>query len=170
MTDISSPADPLFLREDNLRRGIEMMFFAYRDFTGKPDEILAEIGLGRAHHRALYFIGRNPSISVTELLSILRITKQSLSRVLSELMRQGFVEQKTGVQDRRLRLLFLTDKGTELEGRLTAVQKQRFADAFSAAGAEAVEGFRTVLLGIIADEDRERFDDERLTQDDKAAS
>ena len=91
MTDISSPADPLFLREDNLRRGIEMMFFAYRDFTGKPDEILAEIGLGRAHHRALYFIGRNPGISVTELLSILRITKQSLSRVLSELMRQGFV-------------------------------------------------------------------------------
>ncbi len=165
MTDISSPADPLFLREDNLRRGIEMMFFAYRDFTGKPDEILAEIGLGRAHHRALYFIGQNPGISVTELLSILRITKQSLSRVLSELMRQEFVEQKTGVQDRRLRLLYLTDKGSALEQRLTSVQKQRFAAAFSAAGADAVEGFRKVLLGIIADEDRERFDDERGPQE-----
>ena len=161
MTDISSPADPLFLREENLRRGIEMMFFAYRDFTGKPDEILAEIGLGRAHHRALYFIGRNPGINVTELLSILRITKQSLSRVLSELVRQDFVEQKTRIHDRRLRLLHLTDKGRDLERRLTAVQKQRFAEAFSAAGADAVEGFRKVLLGIIADDDRMRFDEER---------
>ncbi|MBV6633483.1 MAG: MarR family transcriptional regulator [Alphaproteobacteria bacterium] len=160
MTDISPSADPLFLREENLRRGIEMMFFAYRDFTGKPDEILSEIGLGRAHHRALYFIGRHPGINVSELLSILRITKQSLSRVLSQLIDQEFVEQQTGVQDRRLRLLHLTDKGKDLEQRLTDVQKQRFAAAFSDAGAEAVEGFRNVLLGMIADEDRARFDED----------
>jgi DNA-binding MarR family transcriptional regulator len=161
MADISSSADPLFLREENLRRGIEMMFFAYRDFTSKPDEILAEIGLGRAHHRALYFIGRHPGISVSDLLSILRITKQSLSRVLSELMRMELVEQKTGIHDRRLRLLHLTPKGAELEKRLTAVQKQRFAAAFSNAGADAVEGFRKVLLGIISEDDRRRFDEDK---------
>lgn len=161
MADISPPADPLFLREENLRRGIEMMFFAYRDFTSKPDEILSDIGLGRAHHRALYFIGRHPGISVTELLSILRITKQSLSRVLGELVNQAFVEQKTGIHDRRLRLLHLTDKGIGLEQRLTAVQKQRFAAAFSAAGADAVDGFHKVLLGIISESDRRRFEEER---------
>lgn len=157
MADLPAKSDPLFLREENLRQGIEMMFFAYRDFTSKPDEILAEIGLGRAHHRALYFIGQNPEITVTELLSILRITKQSLSRVLSELVRQGFVEQRPGTQDRRLRHLSLTETGRALEQRLTDEQKVRFARAYSAAGADAVAGFRQVLLGIISSEDRQRF-------------
>ena len=86
MADVKPIGKALFLREEELRRGIELMFFAYRDFTGEADSILAEQNMGRAHHRAIYFIGRHPGINVSELLTILRITKQSLSRVLSGLM------------------------------------------------------------------------------------
>lgn len=157
MADIKSGVNPLFLREEELRQGIELLFFAYRDFTAEPDAMLAELGLGRAHHRALYFIGRNPGISVTELLSILRITKQSLSRVLGELMRLGYVAQKTGVEDRRRRHLRLTEQGQALERRLSENQRRRIADAYRRAGAEAVEGFRNVLLGIVDEAERDRF-------------
>jgi DNA-binding MarR family transcriptional regulator len=157
MTDVKSGVNPLFLREDDLRQGIELLFFGYRDFTAEPDAMLAEIGLGRAHHRAIYFIGRNPGISVTDLLGILRITKQSLSRVLGDLMHQGFVDQRQGTHDRRRRLLELTEKGVELERRLSENQRQRMARAYRLAGAEAVEGFRRVMLGLIDDADRSRF-------------
>ncbi len=151
MTDINTGANPLFLREEDLRQGIEMLFFAYRDFTGEADEILEEIGLGRAHHRAIYFIGRNPGITVSELLSILRITKQSLSRVLGELVRQGHVRQTPGAVDRRQRCLALTDSGDALERKLSETQRRRVARAYRQAGAEAVEGFRKVLAGIMDD-------------------
>jgi len=157
MVDVKSRSYPLFLREEELRQGIEMMFYAYRDFTAEPDAILADYKMGRAHHRALYFIGRNPDIPVSELLGILRITKQSLSRVLGELVRQGFVQQRPGRIDRRQRLLSLTEKGWELEGRLTENQRIRFARAYREAGAEAVEGFRSVLVGLINDDDRGQF-------------
>ena len=120
MADIKPIGKALFLREEELRRGIEMMFFAYRDFTSEADSILAEQNMGRAHHRAIYFIGRHPGITVSELLTILNITKQSLSRVLSSLVETGYVVQKTGPEDRRQRLLFLTETGTALETRLTA--------------------------------------------------
>ena len=96
MADIKPIGKALFLREEELRRGIEMMFFSYRDFTSEADTILAEQDMGRAHHRAIYFIGRHPGITVSDLLGILNITKQSLSRVLSGLMKDGFVLQKTG--------------------------------------------------------------------------
>lgn len=146
-------------REEAVRQGIELLFFAYRDFTAEPDAILAEYGFGRAHHRVVHFVGRHPQMTVGELLGILRITKQSLNRVLSQLVRQGFVVQHQGAQDRRQRLLELTDKGRELERRLSAPQRARVADAFRAAGGAAVDGFRKVLLGIIADEeDRRRFE------------
>ena len=98
-----------------------MMFFSYRDFTSEADTILAEKDMGRAHHRAIYFIGRHPGITVSDLLGILNITKQSLSRVLSGLMKDGFVTQTTGATDRRQRLLYLTETGSELEARLTAL-------------------------------------------------
>ena len=110
MADIKPIGKALFLREEELRRGIELMFFAYRDFTGEADSILAEQNMGRAHHRAIYFIGRNPGITVSELLAILKITKQSLSRVLSALVETDHVVQKTGPDDRRQRLLFLTER------------------------------------------------------------
>jgi DNA-binding MarR family transcriptional regulator len=141
-----------------VRQGIELLFFAYRDFTAGPDQILDEYGFGRAHHRVVHFVGRHPQMTVGELLLILRITKQSLNRVLGQLVRQGFIIQHRGPQDRRQRLLELTEKGRELEGRLSGVQRARVGAAFRKAGAPAVEGFRKVLLGIIAGEDdRRRF-------------
>lgn len=159
MSDIKSLANPLFPREDELRQGIELLFFAYRDFTAEPDAILAQYGFGRAHHRVVHFVGRHPQITVGDLLGILRITKQSLSRVLGQLVRQGFVVQHPGPRDRRQRLLELTAKGREIERLLSEPQRQRLARAYREAGAQAVEGFRKVLLGIIADEaDRRRFE------------
>ena len=149
MADIKPIGKALFLREEELRRGIEMMFFSYRDFTGEADAILAEQDMGRAHHRAIYFIGRHPGITVSDLLGILNITKQSLSRVLSGLMKNGFVSQKIGVTDRRQRLLYLTETGVELEARLTTLQGRRFAAAYREAGAEAVDGFQRVLQGLM---------------------
>ena len=149
MADIKPIGKALFLREEELRRGIEMMFFSYRDFTSEADTILAEKDMGRAHHRAIYFIGRHPGITVSDLLGILNITKQSLSRVLSGLMKDGFVLQKTGATDRRQRLLYLTETGSELEARLTALQGRRFAAAYREAGAEAVDGFQQVLRGLM---------------------
>jgi DNA-binding MarR family transcriptional regulator len=154
MADVKSPINPLFLREEELRQGIELLFYAYRDFTGEPDSILAEVGFGRAHHRAVHFINRDPGMTVAALLTILRITKQSLSRVLSQLVEEGYVEQKKGVRDRRQRLLHLTEKGRELERRVSEKQRARVAKAYQEAGAEAVEGYRKVLLGLVDGADR----------------
>ena len=159
MADVKSAAHThLFLREEELRQGIELLFYAYRDFTAEPDAMLARYGFGRAHHRVIYFVGRYPQLTVTELLSILRITKQSLSRVLGQLVRQGFIVQKPGPRDRRQRLLELTPEGVELERQLSENQRQRVAKAYRQAGAQAVEGFRNVMLGIMGSEsDRAKF-------------
>jgi len=152
-------ADPLFLGEEQVRQGIELLFFAYRDFTAEPDAILARHGFGRAHHRVVHFVGRHPQITVGELLAILQITKQSLNRVLGQLVRRGFIVQHRGEGDRRQRLLELTDSGRDLERQLSEPQRVRVATAYRKAGPQAVEGFRKVLLGIIADaEDRRRFE------------
>jgi len=157
MADIKSPANPLFLREDDLRQGIELLFFAYRDFTAKADETLAQYGFGRAHHRVIYFVGRNPGMTVSELLDILKITKQSLSRVLGQLVRQGFIVQRPGTIDRRQRLLSLTELGADLERKLTEEQRALVARTYRAAGADAVDGFRKVMLGMINEGDRTKF-------------
>jgi DNA-binding MarR family transcriptional regulator len=158
MSDIKSADAPSFLREDEVRQGIELLFYAYRDFTAEPDAMLARYGFGRAHHRVIYFVGRHPDMSVSDLLGILRITKQSLSRVLGQLVRQGFIMQRTGRSDRRQRLLELTAKGVELERQLSENQRQRIARAFAEAGPQAVEGFRKVMLNIMSGEiDRARF-------------
>lgn len=154
MADVKSGVNPLFLREEELRQGMELLFYAYRDFTDEADLMLARFKLGRAHHRALYFVGRYPGISVSELLAILRITKQSLARVLNDLVDQGFITQTAGMNDRRRRHLDLTPKGLDLERQLTEKQRARIAKAYRQAGAEAVEGFRKVLLGIINEHDR----------------
>lgn len=155
MTDVKSSANPLFLREEELRQGIELMFFAYRDFTSDPDEILKRFKFGRAHHRVIHFVGRNPGITVAELLNILRITKQSLSRVLSTLVEQGYIEQRQGTRDRRQRLLTLTEAGRTLEAQLSRPQQARVARAYREAGAEAVAGYRKVLLGLIDEDERQ---------------
>jgi DNA-binding MarR family transcriptional regulator len=159
MSDINSLADSRDAGEEEVRQGIELLFFAYRDFTAEPDAILARYGFGRAHHRVVHFVGRHPHLTVTELLGILRITKQSLSRVLGQLIRHEFILQRPGPHDRRQRLLELTTKGRELERQLSEPQRARVANAYRQAGVSAVEGFRKVLLGIIADgEDRRRFE------------
>jgi DNA-binding MarR family transcriptional regulator len=167
MTDIKPGINPLFLREGDIRRGMELLYFAYRDFTAEPDAILAEYGFGRAHHRVIYFVGRNPRINVSELLAILKITKQSLSRVLGQLVREEFIVQYEGVQDRRQRLLELTPKGVALERRLSESQRHRLADAYRDAGAEAVEGYRRVLMGMIGENDRERVFGPKEREEDR---
>ena len=103
MVESRPPANPLFLRDEELRQGIELMFYAYRDFTFESDQQLKRYQLGRAHHRALYFIGRHPGQTVGHLLSILKVTKQSISRVLKDLIEQAYVEQKSGARDREIR-------------------------------------------------------------------
>ncbi len=145
----------LYLTDDRLRQGIEMLFFAYRDFTTDPDRILAQYGLGRAHHRALHFIGRHPELSVAELLSILGVTKQSLNRVLRDLVDRGLVIKRVGDRDRRNRLLVLSPAGQKLDQTLCEVQRCRVRHAFKAAGADAVVGFHQVLENLIDDSERE---------------
>src|SRR5262252_1704495 len=158
MSDIKSLVAQHASPEEEVRQGIELLFFAYRDFTAEPDTILAKYGFGRAHHRVIHFVGRHPQMTVGELLGILRITKQSLSRVLGQLVQQEFIIQRPGAEDRRQRLLDLTAKGRELERQLSEPQRARIALAYRQAGARAVEGFRKVMLGIITgEEDRRRF-------------
>ena len=153
----SSDSPLLFLRDERLREGIELLFFGYRDFTADADHILEKYGFGRAHHRVIHFVNSNPGITVAELLSILRITKQSLSRVLKQLIEEGFVIQETGKRDRRQRLLFLTEKGVKLEQEVSAPQRELVARAYRQAGPEAVAGFRQVLAGMISLEDADRI-------------
>ena len=146
----------LFLTDEQLRQGIEAMFFAYRGFTADPDRILSDMAYGRAHHRALHFIARQPGISVAGLLDILDVTKQSLARVLKPLVDHGLVEQRVGTRDRRKRLLFLTEEGSAFEERLSGPQRERLLRAFRDAGPEAVDGFRLVMTAIMdADERRQ---------------
>ncbi|MFT6556767.1 MULTISPECIES: MarR family winged helix-turn-helix transcriptional regulator [Sneathiella] len=156
MTDVKSGTNPLFLREEELRQCAELLFFAYRDFTAGPDEILKDYNFGRAHHRVIHFVGSNPGITVSELLDILRITKQSLSRVLNALVEREFIHQKPGVTDRRQRLLYLTEEGKKLEQKISAVQQKQVAKAFREAGGDAVAGYRKVLEGLIDEDDREQ--------------
>ncbi|MFZ1989769.1 MAG: MarR family transcriptional regulator [Alphaproteobacteria bacterium] len=148
----------LFLRDEGLREGMELLYFAYRDFTAEADEILKEPGFGRAHHRALHFIARNPGIRITELLAVLKITKQSLGRVLKDLIAAGMVSRTQGATDKREKHLALTEKGTALEKRLSATLKRAIASAYRSAGPEAVQGFRDVLLGLMKDDTRKIID------------
>src|SRR5262249_5746890 len=129
MSDVKALDAPLSSTEDEVRQGIELLFYAYRAFTAEPDAMLSRYGFGRAHHRVIYFVGRHPQMSVSELLGILRITKQSLARVLGQLVRQGFIRQRPGDRDRRQRLPELTEKGIELERPLSENQTHRGANA-----------------------------------------
>lgn len=148
------PASPLFLREPEIRRGIELLYFGYANLTRSIDAGLAKQGLGRAHHRALYFIARQPDLTVSALLSILGITKQSLGRVLGELADRGMVETRTGERDRRQRLLRLTSAGAALEAELFDALREKMSAAYSSAGQGAVGGFWAVLEGLVPESDR----------------
>jgi DNA-binding MarR family transcriptional regulator len=133
---------------------VELLFFAYRDFTGDPDAVLAQYGFGRAHHRVLHFVHRNPGLRVANLLEILKITKQSLARVLKQLIGEGFIVQKAGAEDRRERLLYATLKGARLADKLMALQVRRLEAALAAAGPEAEAATKRFLLAMISDDDR----------------
>ena len=139
----------LFLTDEQLRQGIEAMFFAYRGFTADPDRILGDMAYGRAHHRAIHFIGRAPNTTVDNLLNILGVTKQSLNRVLRTLIADGLVESKVGRADKRERHLTLTQAGRTLEQTLSDAQRARMRAAFREAGPDAVAGFRTVLEAMM---------------------
>lgn len=152
-------ASPLFLREPELRRGIELLYFGYSHLYRGIDEGLAKQGLGRAHHRSLYFIARQPDISVSELLRLLGITKQSLGRVLGDLGKRGMVEVRAGREDRRQRLLRLTETGVALEAELFDALRERLSSAYAQAGQGAVAGFWNVLEGLIPPEERQRIAD-----------
>ena len=145
----------LFLTDEQLRQGIEAMFFAYRGFTADPDRILADMHYGRAHHRAVHFIHIVPGTTVNNLLSILGVTKQSLNRVLRTLIDDGLVESRVGRADKRERHLFLTPEGRALEHRLSDAQRARMRAAYRQAGPDAVAGFRKVLEAMM-DPDMQR--------------
>lgn len=150
--------------EAALRRAVELLFFSYRDFTADPDAILGAYGFGRAHHRAIYFVGRSPGVTVSDLLGTLKITKQSLARVLNQLVKDGFVVQRTDAADARRRRLYLTNKGSDLEAKLSGVQFDRIQRAYARAAeilgvgeAETAAVFTAVLTAMLDEEGRERF-------------
>lgn len=147
----------LFLTDEQLRKGIEAMFFAYRGFTADPDRILEQYGYGRAHHRAVHFINRAPGTTVNNLLDILGVTKQSLNRVLRSLIDDGLVESRVGTRDKRERHLHLTEAGAALERELSEAQRARMRAAYREAGPEAVAGFRRVLEQMMDAESRALF-------------
>ena len=162
MTDVSVTAidHPVVTGESRPRDAvpfdlIELLFFAYRDFVGDADAVLAEFGFGRAHHRVLHFVSRNPGIKVAELLDILKITKQSLARVLKQLLDEGYVEQREGRSDRRQRLLFVTARGDGLASRLAALQAARISRALAASGAADRDAVRRFLIAMLDSGERD---------------
>ncbi len=163
-TGVAGGETLLFLTDEQLRRGIEAMFFAYRGFTADPDRILEKHGYGRAHHRAIHFINREPGLTVTTLLSVLGVTKQSLNRVLRTLIEDGLVENRVGKRDKRERHLHLTEAGQALERELSGAQRERMRAAYRAAGAQAVAGFRQVLEAMMDPEMRRQY---QMLKDDQ---
>ncbi len=159
MSDPSSTATLLFLREEELRQGMELLYCADRDLAGLVDPQLAEMNLDQVHLRILQLVGRAPQITVTSLSGQIRVTKQSLGRALEPLIASGLVLQRVGSRDRRQRLLSLTEAGDALERRLSQRLMTRLAKAYREAGSQAVEGFRRVLIGLLEDtEERQRFE------------
>jgi DNA-binding MarR family transcriptional regulator len=157
MADTPGGESLLFLTDEQVRKGIEAMFFAYRGFTADPDRILEGMDYGRAHHRAIHFIHRSPGTTVSNLLTILGVTKQSLNRVLRSLIEDGLVRSEKGKLDARERHLYLTEKGQMLERELSDAQRARMRAAYRAAGPAAVTGFRQVLEAMMDPEMRRHY-------------
>ena len=148
---------------------IELLFFAYRDFTGEPDALLDDFGFGRAHHRVLHFVHRNPGLRVADLLDILKITKQSLARVLKQLIDDGFITQEAGVTDRRERLLYVTPQGRSLANQLLELQSKRIKNAMADAGPNAEAVVANFLLAVVSPEDRRTVTDLVLGRENRQA-
>jgi DNA-binding MarR family transcriptional regulator len=161
LTESCADQDPSELsgrEKERLIAYVELLFFAYRDFTAEPDAVLAEFGFGRAHHRVLHFVNRRPGLRVADLLDILKITKQSLARVLKQLVDEGFILQQAGAMDRRERLLYPTAKGSSLAEKLASMQIARIAEALAMAGPEGERATHRFLTGMISPADRARVE------------
>lgn len=164
MTDITLPPAKQFLRDHAVRGGMDLLFFGHRSHLRHADEELERRGLGRAHHRVLYCLSRKPGMTVGELLAVLAITKQSIGRVLKQLIDQGLIERRAGEQDRRQRLLFLSPLGAELEHSLFAELRQNMSRAYTAAGEDAVAGYWVVMQHLMSQEARDQFQAFQLAQ------
>ena len=158
MTDLNKLLTPLYLNEFEIRKAIELIFFSYRDFTAGPDKILEKINFGRAHHRVIYFVGKQKKITIKELLSILQITKQSLSRVLNQLVKEKFILVSTGI-DKRTKNLSLTKKGEDLEKELSTIQINKIRNVLKQFNEKDINGFKKILYAMIEEKNKKKFDE-----------
>ena len=158
MADLNKLLTPLFLNESEIRKIVELMFFSYRDFTSGPDKILEKIQFGRAHHRVIYFVGKKDNLTIKELLSILQITKQSLSRVLNQLVSEKYIILSIG-NDKRTKKLSLTNKGKELEKKLSDIQIKKIYNVLKNFNEEDINGFKKVLYEMIDNKNQKKFNE-----------
>ena len=158
MTDLNNLLTPLYLNEKEIRKVIELMFFAYRDFTNGPDKILEKLNFGRAHHRAIYFVGKQKKLTIKELLNILQITKQSLSRVLSQLIKEKYIIVSIGL-DKRTKNLSLTKKGQELENKLSDIQINKIRNIIKDFKEIDINGFKKILYKMIEEKNQKKFEE-----------
>ena len=157
MADLNKLLTPLFLNDKEIRKVIELLFFSYRDFTSGPDKILEKLDFGRAHHRVIYFVGKQKEITIRDLLIILKITKQSLSRVLNQLVKEKYIHVSIG-KDKRTKNLCLTDKGTKLEEDLSLIQINKIKNTIKKIDIKDINGFKKILYKMIDKEDQLLFD------------
>jgi len=156
MTDLNNLISPFFLNEREIRKIIELVFFSYRDFTAGPDQVLEKINFGRAHHRVIYFVGKKDKITIKELLGVLKITKQSLSRVLNQLVKEGFIVVSTGI-DKRTKNLSLTTSGLKLENELSTIQIKKIKKVINNFKQEDIDGFKKILYEMIEIDNKKTF-------------
>ena len=156
MTDLNNLTSPFFLNDKEVRKIIELVFFSYRDFTAGPDKILEKLNFGRAHHRVIYFVGKKDKITIKELLGVLKITKQSLSRVLNQLVKEGFIVVSTGL-DKRTKNLSLTNSGLHLENKLSTIQIQKIKKVINNFNQEDIDGFKKILYEMIEIDNKKTF-------------
>ena len=156
MTDLNKLFTPIFLSDEEIRKIIELIFFSYREFTSGPDSILNKINYGRAHHRVIYFVGKKKKITIRDLLSILKITKQSLSRVLNQLVNEKYIVVSVG-EDKRTKNLSLTAKGIKLEEKLSNIQINQIKSIFKNANESDISGFRKILYKMIDVQTQKQF-------------
>ena len=156
MTDLNNLISPFFLNEKEIRKIIELVFFSYRDFTAGPDQVLEKLNFGRAHHRVIYFVGKKDKITIKELLGVLKITKQSLSRVLNQLVKEGFIVVSTGI-DKRTKNLSLTSSGLKLENELSTIQIKKIKKVINNFKQEDIDGFKKILYEMIEIDNKKTF-------------
>ena len=156
MADLNNLISPFFLNDKEIRKIIELVFFSYRDFTAGPDQILEKLNFGRAHHRVIYFVGKKDKITIKELLGVLKITKQSLSRVLNQLVKEGFIVVSTGL-DKRTKNLSLTSSGLSLENKLSTIQIQKIKRVINNFNQEDIDGFKKILYEMIEIDNKKTF-------------